>query len=92
MLEVEDSEKTFNTAYTVYSERCTRCGYLKPTTSTIVELWDERMKRIKRIKLASITYFIAEDEISFYGLHWDLQQYRYFRLLGATDLSIKTLP
>ena len=63
LLEVEDSEKTFNTAYTLYSERCTRCGYLKPTTSTIVDLWDER---IKRIKLASIAYFIAEDEISFY--------------------------
>jgi DNA-directed RNA polymerase subunit beta' len=89
LLEVEDSEKTFNTAYTVYSERCTRCGYLKPTTSTIVELWDER---IKRIKLASITYFIAEDEISFYGLHWDLQQYRYFRLLGATDYPLKPYP
>jgi hypothetical protein len=25
------------------------------------------MKRIKRIKLASLAYFIAEDEISFYG-------------------------
>jgi len=89
LLEVEDSEKTFNTAYTVYSERCTRCGYLKPTTSTIVELWDER---IKRIKLASISYFIAEDEISFYGLHWDLQQYRYFRLIGASDYPLKPYP
>ena len=41
-----------------------------------VEQWDER---IKRIKLASLAYFIAEDEISFYGLHWDLQQYRRMR-------------
>ena len=89
LLEVEDTEKTLNTAYTVYSERCTRCGYSKPTTSTIVELWDER---IKRIKLASLTYFIAEDEISFYGLHWDLQQYRYFRLIGATDYPLKPYP
>jgi len=89
LLEVEDNEKTFNTAYTIYSERCKKCKFLKPTTSTIVELWDER---IKRIKLASITYFIAEDEISFYGLHWDLQQYRYFRLVGATDYPLKPYP
>ena len=58
----------------------------KLTTSTIIDLWDER---IKRIKLASITYFIADDEISFYGLHWDLQQYRYFRLLGSTSYPVK---
>ena len=89
LLEVEDCEKTFNTAYTIYSEKCKRCHSLKSTTSTIVDLWDER---IKRIKLASIAYFIAEDEISFYGLHWDLQQYRYFRLLGATDYPLKPYP
>ena len=89
LLEVEDCEKTFNTAFTIYSEKCTKCGYLKPTTSTIVELWDER---IKRIKLASIIYFIAEDEISFYGLHWDLQQYRYFRLIGSTYYPLKPYP
>ena len=89
LLEVEDCEKTFNTAYTIYSERCKRCKLVKPTTSTIVDLWDER---IKRIKLASITYFIADDEISFYGLHWDLQQYRYFRFLGATDYPLKPYP
>ena len=65
------------------------CFYIKPTTSTIVQLWDER---IKRIKLASLAYFIAEDEISFYGLHWDLQQYRYCRLLGATDYPLKPYP
>jgi len=43
-----------------------------------------RDNRIKRIKLASLAYFIAEDEISFYGLHWDLQQYRRSRELGFT--------
>jgi hypothetical protein len=36
---------------------------VKANNSTIVDLWDER---IKRIKLASLAYFIAEDEISFY--------------------------
>jgi len=89
LLEVEDSEKTFNTAYTIYSERCKKCKYLKPTTSAIVNLWDER---ITRIKLASLAYFIAEDEISFYGLHWDFQQYRYFRLVGGTDYPLKPYP
>lgn len=89
LLEVEDCEKTFNTTYTVYSKRCTGCDYLKPTTSTIIELWDER---IKRIKLASIAYLIADDEILLYGLHWDLQQYRYFRRIGATDYPLKPDP
>nr|YP_010537272.1 RNA polymerase b' subunit [Hemiaulus sinensis]UYC31059.1 RNA polymerase b' subunit [Hemiaulus sinensis] len=48
--------------------------------------------RIKRIKLASLAYFIAEDEISFYGLHWDLQQYRRSRELGFTGYPLKPYP
>jgi DNA-directed RNA polymerase beta' subunit len=52
-------------------------------------LWDER---IKRIKLASLAYFIAEDEISFYGLHWDLQQYRRSRELGYSGYPLKPYP
>ena len=53
------------------------------------DLWDER---IKRIKLASLAYFIAEDEISFYGLHWDLQQYRRSRELGRSGYPLKPYP
>jgi DNA-directed RNA polymerase subunit beta' len=86
LLEVEDCEKTFNTSYTLYSEECKKCELLKPTTSTIINLWDER---IKRIKLASLAYFIAEDEISFYGLHWDLQQYRKYRRNGHSYYPLK---
>ena len=99
LLEVEDCEKTFNTAYTIYSNDCRRCCFFepkmgfvprrKPTTSATVDLWDER---IKRIKLASLAYFIADDEISFYGLHWDLQRYRYYRFLGSTDYPLKPYP
>nr|AWT38979.1 RNA polymerase beta [Eunotogramma sp.] len=48
--------------------------------------------RIKRIKLASLAYFIAEDEVSFYGLHWDLQQYRRCRELGFTGYPEKPEP
>nr|YP_009497693.1 RNA polymerase beta [Acanthoceras zachariasii]AWT40406.1 RNA polymerase beta [Acanthoceras zachariasii] len=51
-----------------------------------------RDNRIKRIKLASLAYFIAEDEISFYGLHWDLQQYRRSRELGFTGYPLKPYP
>ena len=51
-----------------------------------------RDNRIKRIKLSSLTYFIAEDEISFYGLHWDLQQYRRSRELGFTGYPSKPYP
>jgi DNA-directed RNA polymerase subunit beta' len=65
------------------------CDRRKLVSSTIVNLWDER---IKRIKLASLAYFIAEDEISFYGLHWDLQQYRRSRELGFTNYPLKPFP
>ena len=51
-----------------------------------------RDNRVKRIKLASLAYFIAEDEISFYGLHWDLQQYRRSRELGFTGYPLKPYP
>lgn len=91
LLEIEDCEKQLNTTYTYQSKKCKnkKCDNLKPVTSTIVELWDER---IKRIKLASLIYFIAEDEISFYGLHWDLQQYRRSRELGYSGYPLKPFP
>ena len=89
LLEVEESEKKIDTTYTTHSEKCKKCEGLKLTTSTIVELWDER---IKRIKLASLAYFIAEDETSFYGLHWDLQQYRRSRELGYSGYPLKPYP
>jgi len=89
LLEVEESEKKLDTTYTAHSEKCKKCEGLKLTTSTIVDLWDER---IKRIKLASLAYFIAEDEISFYGLHWDLQQYRRSRELGYSGYPLKPYP
>ena len=101
LLEVEEFEKRLNTTYTSQSEKCKNkleltnfdyswtCNGLKLTPSTIISLWDER---IKRIKLASLTYFIAEDEISFYGLHWDLQQYRRSRELGRSNYPLKPYP
>src|SRR5210317_169950 len=91
LLEVEESEKLLQTTYTGHSETCKnkKCKGLKLTPSTIIDLWDER---IKRIKLASLAYFIAEDEISFYGLHWDLQQYRRSRELGYSGYPLKPYP
>jgi DNA-directed RNA polymerase subunit beta' len=91
LLEIEESEKQLDTTYTPHSEKCRnrKCRGLKLTTSTVIDLWDER---IKRIKLASLAYFIAEDEISFYGLHWDLQQYRRSRELGYTAYPLKPYP
>ena len=88
LLEVEEYEKQLNTTYTNQSTKCKnkQCKKLKPVTSTIIELWDER---IKRIKLASLVYFVAEDEVSFYGLHWDLQQYRRSRELGYSSYPLK---
>ena len=89
LLEVEECEKQLETTYTLLSEKCKKCENLKLTTAEIIELWDER---IKRIKLASLAYFIAEDEISFYGLHWDLQQYRKNRELGNSGYPLKPYP
>ena len=89
LLEVEEYEKKLDTTYTTHSEKCKKCEGLKLTTSTIVDLWDER---IKRIKLSSLAYFIADDEISFYGLHWDLQQYRRSRELGYSGYPLKPYP
>ena len=80
--ELNDEEKKDKT-------KCKKCNYRKLPASTVVELWDER---IKRIKLASLAYFIAEDEISFYGLHWDLQQYRRSRELGYSGYPLKPYP
>ena len=101
LLEVEDCEKQLNTTYTYRSDKCDKekkftsnttgkkktreCGGLKLTSSTEIDKWDER---IKRIKLASLAYFIAEDEISFYGLHWDLHQYRRSRELGYSGYPL----
>jgi DNA-directed RNA polymerase subunit beta' len=65
------------------------CGGFKPTPAHVIDLWDER---IKRIKLASLAYFIAEDEISFYGLHWDLQSYRRNRESNETSYPLKPEP
>jgi DNA-directed RNA polymerase subunit beta' len=95
LLEVEQFEKNLSTGYTNDSKECVKCGGFKLTSSTIVDRWDER---IKRIKLASLTYFIAKDDISFYGLHWDLQQYRNSVREGKTryplkpDLKQETIP
>jgi len=89
LLEVEEPEKQLMTTYTSHSEPCKKCKGLKLTTSTIINLWDER---IKRIKLISLAYFIADDEISFYGLHWDLQNYRRSRELGYSGYPLKPYP
>jgi DNA-directed RNA polymerase beta' subunit len=67
-------------------EKKKKCNRLRLTPSRVIDLWDER---IKRIKLASLSYFIAEDEISFYGLHWDFQQYRRSRELGKSGYPLK---
>ena len=84
LLEVEASEKKLDTSYAKddNSKRVQIAQNQNPgeniSQSEIVDLWDER---VKRIKLASLVYFIAEDEISFYGLHWDFQQYRAKRII-----------
>ena len=89
LLEVEGVEKTLNTRYSNDSLECSRCGCLKLLTSTMVDLWDER---IKRIKLSSLAYFVADDEISLYGLYWDFKKYRKNRLQGRSRYDLKPYP
>nr|YP_010472186.1 RNA polymerase beta' subunit [Navicula tsukamotoi]UVG41651.1 RNA polymerase beta' subunit [Navicula tsukamotoi]UVG41796.1 RNA polymerase beta' subunit [Navicula tsukamotoi] len=94
LLEVEACEKYLDTSYGLDSSSLRHQiatsqnrDIGKPLShSEVVDLWDER---IKRIKLASLVYFIAEDEISFYGLHWDFQKYRFNRDLFYSDYPIK---
>ena len=71
LLEVEQCEKKIDTGHPIP----------EGLTSKIVDITD---RRIKSLKLASLSYFIAEDEISFYELHWDFQMYRRSRKLGFT--------
>jgi DNA-directed RNA polymerase subunit beta' len=89
LLEVEQCEKNVDTTYTNYSKPCKECRGFKLTPSSIVDLWDER---IKRIKLASLAYFVADDLISLYGLHWDLQEYRRSREKGTSCYPLKSEP
>ena len=90
LLEIETLEKQFQTGYVIKrSDNCKTCSFLKPLKSGTVKLWDDR---IKRIKLTSLIYFIAEDDISFYGLQWDFQQYRQSRELGWSCYPIKNFP
>nr|UPO65210.1 RNA polymerase beta' subunit [Coscinodiscus granii] len=86
LLEVEQYEKKIDTGVPI-KQKGLRLP--KPLKSGQVNITDER---IQRIKLVSLAYFIADDEINFYGLHWDFQMYRLSRRLGLTGYPIKPEP
>jgi len=86
LLEVEQFEKRLDTGVSVKQKNISK---IKPLKSGQLNITDER---IQRIKLASLVYFIADDEISFYGLHWDFQYYRRSRRLGFTGYPRKPEP
>ena len=86
LLEIEQCEKKIDTGVLIYYPDIDK---LKPLKSGEVNATDER---IQRIKLASLAYFIADDEITFYGLHWDFQLYRKSRRLGFTGYPRKPEP
>jgi DNA-directed RNA polymerase beta' subunit len=46
---------------------------------------DQDDEAIQRLKLASLAYFIAEDEGDFYELHWNFKSYRTFRRLNFSN-------
>ena len=86
LLEVEQCEKKIDTGIPI-KQKISKV--IKPLKSSQVNVSDER---IQRIKLASLAYFIADDEITFYGLHWDFQIYRRSRRLGFTGYPTKPEP
>ena len=87
LLEVEQCEKKIDTGIPVQEKDNDKKP--KPLKSGQINAMDER---ILRIKLASLAYFIADDEISFYALHWDFQLYRRSRRLGFTGYPRKPEP
>jgi DNA-directed RNA polymerase subunit beta' len=87
LLEVEQCEKKIDTGIPVQEKDNDKKP--KPLKSGQINAMDER---IQRIKLASLAYFIADDEISFYALHWDFQLYRRSRRLGFTGYPRKPEP
>ena len=87
LLEVEQCEKKIDTGIPIQEKDNDKKP--KPLKSGQINAMDER---IQRIKLASLAYFIADDEISFYALHWDFQLYRRSRRLGFTGYPRKPEP
>ena len=65
LLEVEQCAQRFDTPI-----------FLKKRAQNVKELWDDG---VKKLKLASIAYFIGSDEDDLYRLHWDLLTYRIAR-------------
>ena len=94
LLEIEQCEKKIDTGIFVdpnpsIKVKLSKPPKPKPLKSEEIDATDER---IKRIKLASLAYFIADDEIMFYALHWDFQMYRKSRRLGFTGYPRKPEP
>ena len=87
LLEVEQCEKKIDTGIPIQEKDNEKKP--KALKSGQINAMDER---IQRIKLASLAYFIADDEISFYALHWDFQLYRRSRRLGFTGYPRKPEP
>ena len=87
LLEVEQCEKKIDTGIPIQEKDNEKKP--KALKSGQINAMDER---IQRIKLASLAYFIADNEISFYALHWDFQLYRRSRRLGFTGYPRKPEP
>jgi DNA-directed RNA polymerase subunit beta' len=85
LLEVEQNEQRLDTGIPKIKKLD---GHLTPPSSTNIEIHDER---IQRLKLSTLTYFLAPDELEFYSLHWDFKAYRACRQLGYSSYPQKQL-
>ena len=86
LLEVEQPEQRLDTGIERMEKKP---GIFEPPSSNYIEIYDER---INRLKLAALAYFIANDELDFYSLHWDFKTYRAFRRLNYSGYPKKRLP
>ena len=81
LLEVEQPEQRLDTGIERMEKKP---GIFESPSSNYIEIYDER---INRLKLAALAYFIANDELDFYSLHWDFKTYRTFRRLNYSVIQ-----
>ncbi len=87
LLEVEQNEQRLDTGLQTT---------INPTNKKIKKIPQSQIKLedelIQRLKLASLAYFIADDELNFYFLHWAFKSYRLCRLKQIDYLNPLILP
>jgi len=68
-------------------------GSVKSTLNLLSQVLKKADEQVKSLKLATITYFIADNEPDFYEKHWNFQEYRRARRTNSINkILITTKP